>query len=111
MTEVLRDKNGKIRLCSRCGELATTRVKSEWLGPNCLQQRRIKQAQTAAQPNCLCGNKVRLNSLMCGSCEDVHDEEQEQLSEQHMMFDRIQNSDTLEELRAIVLALAIKIYN
>lgn len=39
------------------------------LCPECLQRRRQKQATTASQPNCRCGNKMSIGATQCRGCD------------------------------------------
>ena len=79
----LYNKHGNVRICSRCSELATTRVKSEWLGPLCLQRRKARQAQsTSFTPNyCACGKQIRHDWKSCEVCEEEYSEMEAKVAE------------------------------
>lgn len=69
----------RVRRCLRCSEPAIRQTGRDLVGKLCplhLQERRHRQARTAAQPNCRCGNKMPLGATQCRGCDWKDDEAQ-----------------------------------
>ena len=99
---------GEVRRCSRCHkEDAVQRVKSEWLGPLCLQSRRRRQEQTAAfVPNkCECGTIIGRHVTECDTCEQARHK-----NELHaQMIDRVEQCNSLEDIKTVLLDILEKL--
>ena len=75
MAKTLYNMHGVKRICTRCkDEDAVTRVKSEWLGPYCMQKRRERQRNTAefVPTYCpKCGKQMSKDLELCWDCVEL----------------------------------------
>jgi len=99
------NKHGAKRVCYRCRrEDATTQIKSEWLGPLCLQKRMHRQNEEAVRPRCSCGNHAMRDSRLCRSCLDAEDTIRQEAKELDGEMRVIESLTTIDGIKAYLLS-------